>query len=423
MDEFCRIEKAIFSIDVKVYDQRIERDEESLYYLSGAESDVFQCPNYNLSNSPKLKILDFKRFQILDGTKCYSKYWVDYDLFWNAFFYLSRLHEYKLSQNGFQTRGYSFRTIMPNNFRWDIPHVNFLFREFKIKLKSRFPFLKFKKEVKAILELSHDLDYIKKNSVLILKQTLFNGFNFIKNPSLKSLDRVFNFPFSKSNYWNFDYWQEVESRYKFKSIFYVYSKIKFGLRQIILDPSYDISNNKKLIEKLIEIKREGWHIGLHGSFYSYNNFNLMKAEKNQLEDKLKFEINKNRQHWLNYDERLTPKFHQELFEIDSTLGWNNCIGFRASVASKYRPYDHLKNKPFQYFIIPQAIMDSNIYDYGNGKELEKIESGIEMIDTCSKLKNTEFSISWHSRTCSKDYNWSFGYLELIKNFQNSSRES
>ena len=68
-------------------------------------------------------------------------------------------------------------------------------------------------------------------------------------------------------------------------------------------------------------------------------------------------------------------------------------------------------------------MDSNIYDYGNGKELEKIESGIEMIDTCSKLKNTEFSISWHSRTCSKDYNWSFGYLELIKNFQNSSRES
>ena len=128
------------------------------------------------------------------------------------------------------------------------------------------------------------------------------------------MERVFNFPFSKSNYWNFDYWQEVESRYKFKSIFYVYSKIKFGLRQIILDPSYDISINNKLIEKLIEIKKEGWHIGLHGSFYSYNNFNLMKAEKNQLEDKLKFEINKNRQHWLNYDERLTQKFHQELFE-------------------------------------------------------------------------------------------------------------
>ena len=65
MDEFCRIEKAIFSIDVKVYDQRLERDEESLYYLSGAESDVFQCPNYNLSNSPKLKILILKDFKSL----------------------------------------------------------------------------------------------------------------------------------------------------------------------------------------------------------------------------------------------------------------------------------------------------------------------------------------------------------------------
>ena len=197
----------------------------------------------------------------------------------------------------------------------------------------------------------------------------------------------------------------------------MYSKIKFGLRQIILDPSYDISNNNKLIEKLIEIKRKDGIIS-HGSFI-HTIILINEGRKNQLEDKLKFEINKNRQHWLNYDERLTPKFHQELFEIDSTLGWNNCIGFRASVASKYRPYDHLNNNPLIFYNSP-GTMDSNIYDYGNGKELEKIESGIEMIDTCSKLKNTEFSISWHSRTCSKDYNWSFGYLELIKIFKTQS---
>ena len=165
-----------------------------------------------------------------------------------------------------------------------------------------------------------------------------------------------------------------------------------------------------------EIKKEGWHIGLHGSFYSYNNFNLMKAEKNQLEYKLKSKITKNRQHWLNYDEISTPKLHQKLFEVDSTLGWNDSIGFRASIASKYRPFNHLENKPFQYYIIPQAVMDSNIYDYGYGKELEKIKDGIEIINTCKKLKNTEFSISWHSRTFSKDYNWSPGYLELIKTF-------
>ena len=82
----------------------------------------------------------------------------------------------------------------------------------------------------------------------------------------------------QSNYWNFDYWQEVESQYKLKSIFYVHSKIKSGLRQTILDPSYDINDNKILIDKLTEIK-EGWQIGLHGSFYSYNDFDLLKAEK------------------------------------------------------------------------------------------------------------------------------------------------
>ncbi len=417
MDEFCRIEKAIFSIIIKVYDDSLERNQESLYYLSESESDIFQCPNYDLTYGSKLKIIDFKKFQILDGTISYSKYWVDYDLLWNAFFYLSRLSEYQLSQNGFYTRGYSFRTKMPENFRWDIPHVNFLFKEFKSKIKSRFPVLKFKKEVKAILELSHDLDYIKKTPALILKQTAFNGFNFIKNPSRKSFSKVFNFAFSKSNYWNFDYWQEVESQYKLKSIFYVHSKIKSGLRQTILDPSYDINDNKILIDKLTEIKKEGWQIGLHGSFYSYNDFDLLKAEKNQLEQKLQFEITKNRQHWLNYHEGITPKLHQKLFEVDSTLGWNDSIGFRASVASKYRPFNHVKNEPFQYYIIPQAVMDSNIYDYGHGKEFETLKDGIEIINTCKKLKNTEFSISWHSRTSSKDYNWSPGYLKLIKCFK------
>jgi hypothetical protein len=416
LDEFCRIERAIFSIKVKCYNDQPERDSESLYYLKGNKSDVFQSTKNDLSLPYNLKIIDFKEFQILDGTLGHSNYWMEYDLFWNAFFYLSRLHEFQLSQQGVQTKSYSFRTKMPKNFNWKIPHVNFLFKEFKSQIKLRLPEFKFKKDEKAILELSHDLDYIEKTPVLILKQTAFNGFNFLKSPDLKSLSKAIKFIFSKSNYWNFDYWQDVENEYQLKSIFYVYSKVKTGLKQTILDPSYDVTKNKKLIDKLLEIQKEGWQIGLHGSFYSYNDFDLLEAEKNQLEQQLQFEITKNRQHWLNYHEMSTPELHQKLFEVDSTLGWNDSIGFRASVASKYRPFNHVENKPFQYYIIPQAVMDSNIYDYGYGKEREKILDGIEIINTCKKLKNTEFSISWHSRTSSKDYNWSPGYVELIKIF-------
>ena len=135
-----------------------------------------------------------------------------------------------------------------------------------------------------------------------------------------------------------------------------------------------------------------------------------------MEEKLKIEIKKNRQHWLNYDELLTPEIHEKLFEVDSTIGWNDRIGFRASIASKYRPYNHLQNKPYNFFIIPQAIMDSNIYDYGYGEEDDKINKSIDIINICKKLKNTEFSISWHPRTLSKDYNWLKGYKAILDKF-------
>ena len=419
LDEFCRIEKANFLIKVNSFKGQFHKNTKVIYYLKGDRSDIFQIPESDFLKKNNIKIINFKEFQILD--KSYSKrnYWINFDLFWNIFFYISRLNEFHISETGNRTRGYSFKTKMPKNFNWEIPHVNFLFKEFKKYLANRFPRLKFEKSDKAIIELSHDLDYIEKTPILILKQSVFNAFNFIKRPNIEFLRRSIKFITSKSNYWNFDYWQDIEKEYNLKSIFYVYSKVKWGIKQSIFDPYYDVTKNKKLIEKLQEINNNGWQIGLHGSFYSYKNFDLLKSEKTQLEEELKIEIKKNRQHWLNYDELLTPEIHEKLFEVDSTIGWNDRIGFRASIASKYRPFNHLQNKPYNFFIIPQAIMDSNIYDYGYGEEDDKINKSIDIINICKKLKNTEFSISWHSRTCSNDYKWSPGYIQMMKTFSSN----
>ena len=417
LDEFCRIEKANFYIKVKNYNRQLKKNDNAIYYLEGVKSDIFQVQKREFFKNNNIEIINHKDFQILGKSYSRLNHRINYDLFWNIFYYMSRLNEFLIRKTGNYTRSYSFRTKMPENFRWEIPHVNFLFKEFKKYLENRFPRLQFEKSDKAIIELSHDLDYIEKTPILILKQTAFNGFNFIKRPSIKLLNKTIKFIITKSNYWNFDYWQDIEKDYNLKSIFYVYSKVKWGIKQSIFDPYYDVSKNKKLIEKLKEINTNGWQIGLHGSFCSYKNFDLLKSEKTQLEEVLKIEINKNRQHWLNYDEFLTPKLHEKLFEDDSTIGWNDCIGFRASIASKYRPFNHLEKKPYDYFIIPQAIMDSNIYDYGYGDENNRINKSIDIIKICKKLKNTQFSISWHSRTLSKDYNWLKGYKTILNKFQ------
>ena len=124
-------------------------------------------------------------------------------------------------------------------------------------------------------------------------------------------------------------------------------------------------------------------------------------------------ITRTRQHWLNYSEAITPYSHEALFSHDSTVGWNDRMGFRAGCASVYRPYDHKNKRPFMYWEIPQVVMDSNIYDYGAKNSNELITLGMGIIERVSQLKNAHISISWHPRTCSADYKWHPAYEKLL----------
>lgn len=415
-DEFCRIERANFSISIKQFNPESRKSNSSIYYLRNVKSDIFQSKHEEIKIDRNRGIINLKGFQIISGTISNKQYWIKYDLFWNAFFYLSRLQEFEMSQKGYAISSYSSNTQMPKTFIWDIPHVNKLFKELKNYLKSRFPQYSFETPKKAILELSHDLDYINKTLVLVLKQSGFNFYNALAELSGAKFINSIKFALTKANYWNFDYWQDIENGYNKKSTFYIYSRINRGFREYLFDPSYDIKKNKKLQSKLIEMNKEGWQIGLHGSFYSFKDFTLLKKEKDQLENAINISVSKNRQHWLCYDELKTPFYHEKLFETDSTIGWNDQIGFRAGIASKYRPYNHLKKKPFNHFVVPQVIMDSNIYDYGSGSESLILKKCIKLINLCKDIKNTEFSISWHPRTCSNDYNWGKGYEAILDKF-------
>ena len=416
MDEFCRIEHADFSIEVHQIEADREKNEKALYYLKNPNSDVYHCEHSKCKISRDSQLISIEGFQITEKSLNKEDRLIKYDLFWNSFYYLSRLHEYELSLKQISVKSYSFKTQMPNNFDWETPHVNLMFKVFKKALLSRFSTCSFLTEKKASMELSHDLDYIDKTLVLILKQSVFNLYNSLIKKDSKKLVKTFRFITKKANYWNFDYWQGIEHEYQKKSIFYVYSKVNSGLRELILDPSYDVNKNQKLKNKLKKMNDDGWEIGLHGSFFSHLSFELLKKEKEQLEFVLDLEITKNRQHWLCFDETKTPFYHEKLFKADATIGWNDRIGFRSGVASKYRPFNHQSQCAFNHFETPQVIMDSNIYDYGSGKEIEILKNSIALLNLCKDIKNTEFSISWHPRTSSSDYHWSSGYESILNEF-------
>ena len=411
MEEFCRIEKAEFSIQIS---KESNPEDKIIKYNKTESTTVYQCNFPNLKNG--IKYLNEEFFVLKDSIGQKNSEF-NYDLFWNAFYFLSRKDEYDLELAGIKLQSYSNKSSRINDKSWLIPIVNYYFGKFKAYIQSRYPSLKFGKADKAKIDLSHDLDYLKKTTALRIKQSAFNILNALKYLDPKKLSKAFKFFFSNQQYWNFDYWTELESKYQLKSTFYIYANAgSKGFKKWLMDPAYTVGNDDKLKAELIELQNKGWELGLHGSFESAVNFELLEKEKEILEESVQQEITKTRQHWLRYEEGITPFIHERLFEQDATIGWNNRIGFRAGIASKYRPYCHSENRPFKHFVIPQIIMDANIYDYGYKKENEILAQCLSLLDKLKSVDNAHFSISWHPRTCNPEYGWHKSYKKLIQSW-------
>lgn len=415
LEEFKKSNCALFEIEVL----DVSKKPKSLTVIQYVETPSNSICFFNSNQKrPDGKVEHLSDTLFVGSSTQSSGFSCNYDLLWNAFVFLSRYEEKLFEEGGGNIHSYSPNHPREDKETFSIPIVNILFNEFEKIIRENFPSLSFGEKVEPTIDLSHDVDYINKTLQLRLKQTAFNGFNTIKSlssPKLfwKNLKKTFLFLFSSPSYWCFDYWQTFEKSLGKRSIFYIYTQTKKkGFKTWLLDPSYNITNNKKLQNKLIELKNDGFEIGLHGSYESATDFNLLKAEKETLEKALGLQVSKTRQHWLNYFEDSTPHFHEKLFKEDSTLAWNDRIGFRSGIANKYRPYNFKNEKAFNYEIVPQIIMDSNVYDYANDdKTLEKAKDILALSMQVSKI--CYVSISWHQRVSSSDYNWHVFYEELL----------
>ncbi|WP_323594876.1 DUF7033 domain-containing protein [Aliarcobacter butzleri] len=421
VEQFININLANFEIEVIGVDEK-ERFKNTIFYTNSYIENSINIFNSNeILPNGNIEYLKENLFILENSINKDSKFELNFDIFWNAFVFLSRYEEYISEKNGKNIYSYSLNHPRVDKNSFDIPVVNILFNNLEEFLKNSFKNLDFGVSQEPIIDLSHDVDYINKTVQLRIKQTIFNCFNTIKSINkpkklIGNFTKTIKFLFSNPSYWCFDYWQNLEKSYNKTSTFYIYVKDgKKSFKSWLIDPSYDIKTNKKLQNRLKELYKEGFKIGLHGSYESAKSYEKLKNEKEILEDILGIKITKTRQHWLNYFEKNTPKFHENLFEYDSTLGWNNKIGFRSACASLYNPYNFEVEKAYNHKIIPQVIMDSNVYDYADDESIFlKAKNMIQNAKDVSKTMN--ISISWHQRVCSSDYNWHKFYEEILDAF-------
>lgn len=101
----------------------------------------------------------------------------------------------------------------------------------------------------------------------------------------------------------------------------------------------------------------GMDIGVHGSYTSLDTDGGLAGEFEVLQ-KHGFRPLGGRQHWLRFSlDRLIPAVEKAGALIDTSLGWQNRIGFRAGACFAFPPYNFAEERPARFLELPLAVMD------------------------------------------------------------------
>jgi peptidoglycan/xylan/chitin deacetylase (PgdA/CDA1 family) len=221
---------------------------------------------------------------------------------------------------------------------------------------------------KAIVCLTHDVDQFDSYSFYWLRNlywwnqyVLFRIRNQKNNASTKLNTIKMWSEWRINNYdpiCTFDKWMELEDSYGFKSTFFFMSlknPITHGER------CYSIKDPKVRII-IRDLHKNGWDIGLHGSYHGNLDTRKIIEQRERLEDCISSPVIGCRHHFLRVVFPLTWQAYCEAgLQYSSNMGWSGFNGFRAGTCRPYKPLD---NETF--YEIPFQFMDeSDLHKQGD----------------------------------------------------------
>jgi len=195
--------------------------------------------------------------------------------------------------------------------------------------------------------------------------------------------------FKSNPYWQFDEIVKIENKYNVKSTFFFLNEsIKINPLSIanwkLSVGRYNIKS-PKIVQIVQWLDKNGWEIGVHGSYNSYKDEELLLEEKKTLEDIVGHEIFGVRQHYLKLNDQTWHIQQKCGFKYDSSFGHTDSIGFRDNKIAPFRPYQD------NFTVFPLVIMDSCFIDTENRWERLK-----ELLYIAQE-NNALLVINWHQR--------------------------
>lgn len=351
-----------------------------------------------------------------------DKNWQDTDWWLAIFMMLECWHERVWEVLHGPIHSYSFRLKRWDTRVWDHAWVNriilFLQEWAAFKKRTERSSL-FGQLPHCRIQLSFDVDAISKTIPIRVKQGIFNFFNSIRlacllNPILATnrFRKALRFFFGNENWWTFERIFDLTKDIEPEPIFNFCASKNIGFKQWLMDPSYDIEN-PKILRLINEIKDRASIIGLHPSFDSWNDGSALIKEKERLEKAANIEVKSARQHWLRFSWEQTWECQEKAgLNQDTTLMFNDRLGFRNSSALRWNPWNPSSKNKRKISSKPTILMDSHLFDYGLLTAPERknaikklIRENVSIGGICSVL--------WHPHTLTQDYGWQEDFEVLL----------
>ncbi len=167
------------------------------------------------------------------------------------------------------------------------------------------------------------------------------------------------------------------------------------------------------------IADRGWEVGLHGGYYAYDDLEALKREKARLEKVFGRKTIGYRNHYLRFN---VPRTWELLsasgFKYDTTVGYNNIVGFRNGMCHPYRPCDPGNMRSLDILEIPMAIMDSSLFD--QARTLDEAWSLAKQLVDVTERYGGVLTLLWHNDAFGVSFrdNW----VKIYKRILNYSKD-
>lgn len=334
------------------------------------------------------------------------------DIFASSFFMLTRWEEYVNKTRDQHNRFPATASLAYKSGILDRPIVNEYVEMFWNMLKN-LGYQKERKQHKYEMMLTHDVDspfkYNNwKSGIREIGRDLLKKHN-IKLATKSLLSKIkshLDSHYDPNN--KFDFLMNQSEKLGLKSYFFFMGG---GLTKF--EENYDL-RHKKIQTLVKEIKSRGHFIGFHPSYDAYNNKEIWKKEKFNLETSINQEVFYGREHYLRFEAPFTWQIWEDNNMLwDSTLNYADHEGFRCGTCWQYPVFNFLTKQELNLIEKPLIVMEGNFFTYQKELEIDTIKYKIvTLINKCKKYNGT-FVLLWHnSRFDNNDFKKI--YLETIQ---------